>query len=95
MSEPEPSGITQYDDTEIWRCPQLGGPVTFHYCRRMNADLPCPNLIRCWEKQIDVVPFLETHYTSDVIDTVFANPQKGRIGSIFDTLNRVVPKKTE
>jgi hypothetical protein len=29
--------------------PQLGEEISFRYCRTLNEDLPCQNIIVCWE----------------------------------------------
>jgi len=61
--EAGPEGI------EIWRCPQLGGPVTFGYCARMNSQLPCQRIIACWGGAIDVVAYLEGHFSHEELET--------------------------
>ena len=72
-----------HDALEI-RCPQLGGPVTFGYCRRMNPvpsaaegdDLPCRNLLGCWSGRFEVLPFLRENYTPEQLEKAFAPPRR-------------------
>jgi len=50
---------TNKDNLEI-RCPRLGGPVSFEYCRT-NGDemLPCWKIFDCWWERFDVAAFLK------------------------------------
>jgi hypothetical protein len=85
--------LTQYDHLEMWRCPQLGGPVKFDYCRRMNDSLPCRSLYRCWQHKIDVDAFVQRNYSPEQIQKAFETPPKGRMGTIFEILNKVQQEK--
>ena len=41
------------------RCPRLGGPVSFRYCRTCEADRQaCWKIIDCWWETFDVVQYL-------------------------------------
>jgi hypothetical protein len=83
------SGIEQYDEAQIWRCPQLGGPVPFKYCRRMNDKLPCKRIIACWGGEIDVPAYLAASFSTEELEAVFEGPSKDRLFRIVDTLNKV------
>jgi len=38
------------------RCPRLGGPVTFRYCRDNGGEeLPCWKVFDCWWEHFDIV----------------------------------------
>jgi hypothetical protein len=67
---------------EIWRCPQLGGPVTFGYCRLVNEGLPCGRVVACWGGTFDVAAFLAEHYSREQIEQVF--------GASTDRLTRII-----
>lgn len=61
----------KYDDLTFPRCPTLGGPVSFKYCRSSNGGLFCPNIIRCWIGKInDIVTFLKLNFTEEDIAKV-------------------------
>jgi hypothetical protein len=48
------------NDHRETRCPRLGGPVTFHYCRQFAGDsLPCWKVFDCWWEMFDVAGFLK------------------------------------
>jgi len=59
-----PTSREQHDSEEI-RCLQLGGPVTFAYCRRVNRGLPCKLIIGCWHGRLDVVGFLAESFSAE------------------------------
>lgn len=70
--------LEEHDERET-RCPQLGGPVTFNYCRRMNRGLPCRMIIGCWHGRLDIVAFLAQHFTNEQLRQAFAAPQGSRL----------------
>jgi len=82
--------VTQYDGKSLWRCPQLGGPVTFEYCRKMNGGLPCVRLTPCWGETFDVQTFLTAHYDEDQLERIQAGVGRGRMDIISQTLQRVL-----
>lgn len=79
--------IDEHDDLGI-RCPKLGGPVPFKYCRQMAEGLPCHYLIGCWQGRFDVVSFLTESYTQDELRACFSPSSKGRIARIFEVLEK-------
>lgn len=81
--------LTIHDKLDMWRCPQLGGPVTFDYCRRMNKKLPCYNLFRCWGDKIDLQTWLTENFTQEEIQQAMEKPANMRIQSIFDVIQSV------
>jgi hypothetical protein len=50
---------TPHEERKI-RCPKLGGPVTFSYCRVESIGEPCPRLIQCWREIFDVESYLRS-----------------------------------
>lgn len=42
------------------RCPKLGGPVTFSYCRIESGDMPCSRSLACWSEVFDVSSFFKS-----------------------------------
>ncbi|MDP8245591.1 MAG: hypothetical protein P9L94_16020 [Candidatus Hinthialibacter antarcticus] len=78
--------LKQHDECSMWRCPQLGGSVTFEYCRRMNKTLPCFNLFRCWGNELDLQTWLTENFSQEEIQQAMTKPANIRIDSIFDVL---------
>ncbi len=87
MSDERTSGIEQHDDEELWRCPMLGGPVNFGYCRKVNDGLPCAKLLECWLQRLPLVEFLKTHYSPDQIQTAFATKRKDRVARMMEAVD--------
>ncbi len=83
------AGIGVHDARTMWRCPQLGGPVTFGYCRRCNQTLPCGKVTTCWAGRLDVESFLNTHYSPEEVARVDAG-NRGRMDIVSETLLRVL-----
>ncbi len=83
-------GIAQHDERSMWRCPQLGGPVTFGYCRQMNDALPCSRIVRCWGEILDVEGFLDRHYDAEQVERISSTLGRGRLDIISETLRRVL-----
>ncbi len=95
MEEKDTAKLEAFDGLEAWRCPQLGGPAPFKYCRTMNEDRPCPMLIDCWGASVDVEGFLGANYALDELREIFGGPKKGRVDRIVETLERVKKEKGE
>ncbi|MBN1345063.1 MAG: hypothetical protein JXQ73_20380 [Phycisphaerae bacterium] len=89
----EHGDITRHDEKPLWRCPQLGGPVTFEYCRKVNRSLPCVRLAVCWGEQLDVPGFLLDHYDESQRAQIEATAGRGRMDIISETLQRVLSRR--
>ncbi len=82
----------RYDHYRILRCPQLGNPVTFGYCRGMNQSLPCPRVVSCWGGVFDVEGFLQEHFDPVELARAWSGARRGRVDIIADTLRRVLER---
>jgi hypothetical protein len=89
-----PSSREQYDDQEI-RCLQLGGPVTFNYCRRVNHGLPCKLLIGCWQGRLDVIGFLSTNFAPEELRQAFAPPPGSKLERLVGLIERAKAARKE
>ena len=63
--------VDRCEGIEIWRCPQLGGPVTFGYCVKVNSGLPCQRIVACWGGAIEVATYLEARFSPEELDAAF------------------------
>jgi hypothetical protein len=70
---------SELDAVEMWRCPQLGGPVTFGYCRVMNEGRLCQRTVKCWGGVAEVAAFLEGHYSTEELTGAQATDRVTRI----------------
>ena len=75
MSDQSDGGIEQHDGEELWRCPMLGGPVNFGYCRKVTDGLPCVKLLECWL------------YSPEEIQTAFTTKRKGRLARMVEAVD--------
>jgi len=59
------------------RCPRLGGPVSFGYCRTSgDNDTACWKVFDCWWERFDVVAHLKTCMPEDKFRmTINAKPK--------------------
>ena len=78
--------IDQYDHLEI-RCPMLGHPLTFHYCRTTSNAVPCRKLFDCWFERIPVREYAEEFLDSQTIAALM-QPLKPKIASLLELVER-------
>jgi len=86
VTDSDKGGISQYDGHERWRCPMLGGPVHFGYCRTVNDRLPCARVLECWIQTLPLVEFLKTNYTPDEIQRALSTKPKGRLDRMMEAV---------
>ena len=77
----------------VIRCPRLGGEVPFSYCEREAGDLPCGQIIRCWEAGFAVEEYLREALTPDAWERFRGRVPKDRISTILDVVEAAVPRK--
>lgn len=78
--------IDRYDQLEI-RCPMLGHPLTFHYCRTTSNAAPCRKLFDCWFERIAVREYAEEFLDPQTID-VIVQPPKSKMVSLLELIDR-------
>jgi len=81
-----PDPIDAHDNRER-RCPMLGHPVKFSYCRAPGRDLPCRRVFDCWWETFDVVEFLREHLSEDEIARMTA-PRQDKAVTIVELIQR-------
>jgi len=70
------------------RCPKLGGPVAFSYCRSSGASgLPCHKIMDCWWEVFDIHAFLKLNYAPEQLKA-FARRSipEPKISSLIDLI---------
>jgi hypothetical protein len=78
--------IDRYDTLEI-RCPMLGHPLTFRYCRTTINAVPCRKLFDCWFERLPVQEYAEEFLDQQAID-VFTQPPKAKMASLLELIKR-------
>jgi len=71
------------------RCPRLGGPVAFKYCRQGGEDdSPCFKIMDCWWETFDVKTYLE-HILSEAAFKALVNAKPpDKITSLIDLIEQ-------
>jgi hypothetical protein len=80
--------ITEHDHLEI-RCPMLGHPLHFSYCRSANLGDPCRKIFDCWFTRIDIKKFVQENFSDDKIEKL-ASPPKPKVLSILEIAQRAM-----
>ena len=76
-----------FDHLEL-RCPQLGGEVTFGYCRKLQEGLPCNRALVCWELKFPVIDYFRLVLKDETFERIFATPSKSRVEKFLDTVDQ-------
>jgi hypothetical protein len=68
----------------IIRCPRLGGEVPFSYCEREAGDLPCRQVIRCWEAGFPVAAYVRETLTPEAWGRFCSQVPKDRMTTLVE-----------
>ncbi len=70
------------------RCPRLGGPVNFKYCRTSGEDLPqCHKIFDCWWEYFDVFAYLKSALPEDEFNALRRkSTPKPKVTSILELI---------
>lgn len=85
MAEPE------FDDYAM-RCPMLGHPVEFRYCRDNAGALPCRKILDCWHERFDIHAYLKEIYSDEEIAQI-VSPPKPKLMQIVEIARRAGEQK--
>ena len=67
------------------RCPRLGGPVTFHYCRSCSGSQGvCWKVIDCWWEMFDVVRYLKDTLSEEEFQGLMKTHPKPKMTSLLE-----------
>lgn len=81
--------MTESRDHLEQRCPRLGGPVTFNYCRVHGGEgFPCWKILDCWWETFDVVAFMKEHLTAEQFERLRNTQPKPKITSLIELINQ-------
>ncbi len=65
-------------DAVTVRCPDLGGAVSFAYCRELREGLPCGKALVCFERQFPVVEYFRLVLREETFRRCFVTPKPNR-----------------
>jgi hypothetical protein len=76
------------DDLER-RCPRLGGPVTFKYCRFVGPGrTPCWKIADCWWERFDVMAYLKAALSEEELKRLLESRPKPKVASILELIEQ-------
>ena len=65
--------MSRFPDRLERRCPRLGGPVNFGYCRLQMADgQACPKILDCWWERFDVTALMRQALSEEAFQRLAA-----------------------
>lgn len=73
-------------DQRTRRCPRLGHPVRFHYCRTQAEDDLCPRILDCWWETFDVREFLVAEGKDDEVSALQAHQAPPKLASLAELI---------
>jgi hypothetical protein len=72
------------------RCPRLGGPIEFVYCRTCeDQNQPCLKIFDCWWEFFDVVTYMREHLPKEQFDKLVHNKTKPKVVSIVEMIREI------
>ena len=88
--------MTQQTDKMNRRCPRLGGPVSFDYCRYHAADKePCWKIIDCWWEYFDVVGLLTRELGEEAVNRIANTRPPSKTASLVTLIQQAQKRCAE
>jgi hypothetical protein len=82
--------MTDNPDQFKRRCPRLGGPIEFSYCRTCEAqNLSCFKIFDCWWEYFDVVTYMREHLPKEQFDKLSQKNIKPKVVSILEMIREI------
>jgi hypothetical protein len=71
------------------RCPRLGGPVAFGYCRIAAENrTPCFKVFDCWWERFDVVDYFQCRLSVDAFNRLRNSRPQEKTASLVDLIRQ-------
>lgn len=72
------------------RCPRLGGPIEFSYCRKCeDQGRPCFKVLDCWWEIFDVVTYMRQKLTEEQFNQLAQKNTKPKVVSIVEMIREI------
>ncbi len=82
-------GLENKKDSLEQRCPRLGGPVTFKYCRQNGeGQKPCFKIMDCWWESFDVRTYLQEILPESDFKVLMNAKPPAKIASLIDLIEQ-------
>lgn len=83
----EHSADSPYEEKVI-RCPKLGGPITFNYCKMESGARPCSRALTCWAGYFHVESHFRQILTPEEFHACFEMPPASRVTTLLELVER-------
>lgn len=83
----ELSTTPPHEEKQI-RCPKLGGPVHFDYCRMEERGRPCSRALSCWSAHFNVDAYFRMTLSTQEFERCFMSPQRSKVSTIIELIER-------
>ena len=71
------------------RCPRLGSPVAFGYCRIAgDQKSTCFKVFDCWWERFDVVNYLQQRLSKEDFEKLRCAPPPNKVASLVDLIQQ-------
>ena len=71
------------------RCPRLGGPASFFYCRTSgDGESVCWKIFDCWWEVFDVVDYMKKHMSEEKFNQLVHARPKPKIVSLVEHIEQ-------
>jgi N utilization substance protein B len=71
------------------RCPRLGGPIPFSYCKTAGDDgLPCFKTMDCWWEYFDIQAYLENTLSEKEMERFLSTQAPPKVASILELIEK-------
>ena len=71
------------------RCPKLGGPISFEYCRADGDNgLPCYKIADCWWESFDIMSYLKDNLPEDKLNRLLSSKPEPKILSLVELIEK-------
>lgn len=85
--------VPEEKDSLDRRCPRLGGPVPFKYCRTSGDEgLPCFKIRDCWWETFDIQSYLERTLSEADLMKLLQSKPPSKIESIIELIEKAQKK---
>lgn len=81
-------------DQRSRRCPMLGHPLTFAYCRAPGSSRPCRKILDCWWETFEVEAFIRSCYGDEGLAEITA-PRKEKVLTLMQLIEQARKGKEE
>ena len=78
------------------RCPRLGGPVSFRYCKTGEKDRQaCWKIIDCWWETFDVVQYLQDTLPPEQLQRILYPKPPSKLAGILLSAEKARRRSTK